>query len=129
MRLEALHDVAVEADGFRSLGDDPQFLLHSSRRRLPCAWVEVAFAVEPRGQWLSPKLYVDAGRGFSEDQSFALPIRAGRRVECILRLPDRVRALRLDPLAAPGRFVLRDVTIREIGLCQLASALVPRIRG
>jgi GT2 family glycosyltransferase len=129
IHLEPLHEVAVEADGFRSLGDDPQLLLHSSRRRLPSGWVEVAFAVEPRGQWLSPKLYVDAGRGFSEDQTFTLPVRAGRRVECLIRLPDRVRALRLDPLTAPGRFVLRDLTVREIGLAQLASALVPRIRG
>lgn len=129
MRLEPLHDLVQDADGYRSLGDDPQLLLHSERRRLPRSWVVISFAVELRGQWLSPKLYADAGNGFSEEHSFALPVRAGRRVECLIGLPDRVRALRLDPLTAPGRFVLRDVSIREVGLVQLATALLPHVRS
>ena len=129
IRLEPLHDLVAEGDGYRSLGDDPQFLLHSSRRQLPCSWVVISFAVELRGQWLSPKLYVDGGRGFSEEQSFALPVRAGRRVECMLGLPERVHGLRLDPLAAPGSFVLRDVTMREVGVVQLAATLLPHVRA
>jgi GT2 family glycosyltransferase len=128
MRIEPLHQLASDGDGFRSLGDDPQFVLYSARRRLPRGWVVISFAVELRGQWLSPRLYVDDGRGFHEERSFALPVRAGRRVECMLGLPHRVRALRLDPLAAPGRFVMRDVTIREVGLVQLAAALMPHLR-
>jgi GT2 family glycosyltransferase len=128
MRLEPLQQLAVEGDGFRSLGDDPQFLLTSSRRRLPRWWVVVSFVVEPHGQWLSPKLYVDCGDGFSEESSRVLPVRAGRRVECTLRLPDRVRALRLDPLETSGPFVLKNVEVREIGVAQLVVSLLHLLR-
>ena len=128
MRLEPLHDLASDGDGFRSLGDDPQFSSTPIGAVCRAGGWSSPFAVEPRGQWLSPRLYVDDGRGFSEERSFALPVRAGRRVECMLGLPQRVRALRLDPLAAPGRFVLRDVTIREVGLGTARGGPLPHVR-
>src|SRR6185369_7622658 len=69
------------------------------------------------------------GQGFSETSSVALTVRDGERVESTLRLPERVRALRLDPLTAPGRFVLRDVVVRELGTAQLAASLWNRARA
>jgi GT2 family glycosyltransferase len=127
MALEVLEGVVVDGDGHRSLGDDPQLLLRSPRRRPPRGWVEIGFDIETRGPWLSPRLYVDAGLGFSEGQSHPLQVRRGGRVEAVLRLPDRVRALRLDPLSTSGRFAIRDVTIREIGITQLTRAIVPHL--
>jgi GT2 family glycosyltransferase len=127
MALEVLGGVVVDGDGHRSLGDDPQLLLRSSRRRPPRGWVQIGFDIETRGPWLSPKLYVDAGRGFSEGQSHPLQVRRGGRVDAVLRLPDRVRALRLDPLATSGPFAIRDVTIREIGITQLTRAILPHL--
>lgn len=128
MRLDPIYDLTADGDTYRSVGDDPQFALHTTRRHLPSSWVEIAFDTEPQGQWLSPRLYVDGGRGFSEEESFSLPVRGGRRVQCLIGLPYRVYGLRLDPLSAPGRFVLRNVTIREIGLLQLALAVAPQLR-
>jgi GT2 family glycosyltransferase len=129
MRLEPLHELVAEEGGFRSLGNDPQFRLRSSRRRPPRGWSIVSFAIDAGGQRLGPKLYVDAGRGFSESLAFALPIRGAARVECTVRLPDRVAGLRLDPLAAPGRFAIRDVAVREIGTIQLGLALLGQARA
>lgn len=127
MDVAVLEGVVVDGDGHRSLGDDPQLLLRSARRRQPRGWVRLGFTIETRGPRLSPKLYVDAGRGFSEGQCHPLQVRRGGRVEAVLRLPDRVRALRLDPLSASGRFAIRDVTIREIGITQLTRALLPHL--
>ncbi len=128
IRLEPLNEVVADGDGFRSLGDDPQLALRSTRRRLPRAWAWVSFTVESGGERLSPRLYVDAGHGFAETTSVPLPVRGGRQVTRLVRLPDRVHALRLDPMTAPGRFVLRDVTIREIGTLHLLTTLLGRVR-
>src|SRR5262249_14915940 len=126
MTLEPLHELVADGAGFRSVGSDPQLRLLSSRRRLPRGWAVVSFAIDEGGQRLGPKLYVDAGQGFSEHLAFPLPVRAAAHVECTLRLPDRVVGLRLDPLAATGRFAIRDVRVREIGTLQLAVALLRR---
>jgi GT2 family glycosyltransferase len=126
MRLEPLRDLVMEGEAYRSTGYDPQFLLHTPRWSRPTAWTLVSYEAASRGAWLSPKLYVDSGTGFSEHETFALPARVEGRAECLICLPRRVRALRLDPLAAPGRFEFRNVTFREIGTVQAAAILAAR---
>jgi O-antigen biosynthesis protein len=127
MRLEPVHDLVVEQDAFRSVGDDPQLILSSSKGRLPTGWVIISYEVEYWEQWLDLKLYLDRGEGFTEEQTVRLPFGAKGRLECMQRLPNRVRALRLDPLAAPGRFVLRNMTMREIGVLQVAARSLYRL--
>src|SRR5262249_38287414 len=105
MELEPIHHLVADGEWLRSTGDDPQVLLHSSGR-LPTGWVRVSYEVTSDEVWLHPLLYVDSGTGFSEDQIVKLPIGSRGRVTGLVRLPARVRALRLDPLAAPGRFTL-----------------------
>jgi GT2 family glycosyltransferase len=127
MRLEPVHDLVVEDHAFRSVGDDPQLILCSSKGRLPTGWVIISYEVEHWEQWLDLKLYLDRGEGFTEEQTVRLPFGATGRLECIQRLPNRVCALRLDPLAAPGRFVLRNMTMREIGVLQVAARSLYRL--
>lgn len=125
IQLEPIYDLVLEEDEtFRSTGDDPQFLLHSSKRRLPTAWVVFSYEMEAQERSLDPKLYVDSGYGFAEDQQFALPFRTKGKVEWKVRLPNQVYALRLDPLSAPGRFTMRNMTVQELGGLQVAATLL-----
>jgi GT2 family glycosyltransferase len=119
MRLEPIHDVIVEGGEFRSVGRDPEFLLHSSRRRLPTEWVIISYDSKPERWKLTLSLYIDSGKGFSKDRQLPLPWKPGK-VQCIVCLPEQVCALRLDPLSSAGRFSLPNLTICEIGVLQVA---------
>ncbi|MGH7962842.1 MAG: glycosyltransferase, partial [Candidatus Binatia bacterium] len=124
MRLEPVQDLTLQDGEFHSTGHDPQIFLYSSHKRLPSAWVVIAYDTETYEQPLDPRLYVDSGSGFSEDHQLALPFRTKGRVEWRVRLPNRVCALRLDPLSMPGRFALRDMTIQELGTFQVVATLL-----
>jgi GT2 family glycosyltransferase len=126
MHLEPVQDLVVEGEGYRSTGVDPQFRLRSSRRWLPSGWVLVSGEARSEGPWLEPKLYVDSGSRLTEEESIKVPLGRGGHIRTVLRLPHRVLDLRLDPLSAPGTFLLRDLTFRELGLLQVGAAFVRR---
>lgn len=121
--LEIANQILVEGSRYRSTGVDPQFLLRSSRLKLPGEWVLISYWVEAATSVLEPVLYVDDGNGFSQQHAIRLPRGLGK-IETLVRLPDRVVALRLDPLSQPGVFCLRDVTIRHISKVELGLRLL-----
>jgi O-antigen biosynthesis protein len=151
IKLEPLHDVTVEGHGFRSTGTDPQFLFHSSRGRMPTGWTLFSYVTTYTDRRLTPYLYVDGGNGFLEAQKVLLrrPVHvaitpvtesetadvnatdaAARTTEIrasfLIQLPDAVQALRFDPLSTSGPFVLKDVTLREVGWLQVVAMLLWR---
>src|SRR5262249_45674013 len=126
MTLVPSYQLVPEGDGFRSTGDDPQLLLHSSRGALPSAWVLLSYEVAAQEPWLNPKLYVDSGKGFSENETFMLPCGERKTITRLLRLPEQVRVLRLDPMTVPGRFAIRSFSLLEIGSLQAVAILVAR---
>ncbi len=112
--LEIANHIIHEEDGkYRSTGNDPQFILRSSRRKLPCRWVIISYLAEGQDITMEPVLYIDDGSGFSEQRTILLP-RGNGRIETMLRLPDHVQAVRLDPPSLTGIFSLRDMKILEI---------------
>lgn len=64
---------------------------------------------------LSPVLYVDEGRGFSEIDGRRISVHEASGPGVLLRLPDNVRALRLDPLRMQGRFRIDELGIERVG--------------
>ena len=126
MELVPSYQLVPEGDGFRSTGNDPQLLLQSSRGALPSAWVLISYQVASQEPWLNPKLYVDSGKGFSENETFMLPCGERATITRLLRLPEQVRVLRLDPMTVPGRFAIRAFSILEIGSLQAVVILVAR---
>lgn len=123
----------VEADGrFRSTGEDPHFVLESSRGRLPEGWAEISLEIhyqelnesDPR-----VRLYPDTGQGYAEGLAIYLPQPDTGRIRHIVQLPPGMVKLRLVPCDSPGVFTLRQVCIREMGTLQVAwRALWPKIR-
>ncbi len=76
---------------------------------------------------LVPLLYVDDGTGFREDAAMRLELREDGSVDDLIRLPRRVRGLRLDPLAASGRFRLSRASLEPLGFVRAAGAVARRL--
>ncbi len=113
MTLEMANHLVCENGQYRSTGNDPQFILHSSKHKLPRRWVVISYIAENQALDLEPILYIDDGHGFSEQSILLLPHGNGP-IEAILRLPNNVKALRLDPPTLSGTFSLREMRIVEI---------------
>lgn len=121
MRLEPVHDLQQLAPGqYRACGPDPYFLLHSERAVLPCGWVWIEGRLAASGA-LCPVLYFDSGEGFTERDSLPLiHLYRDGRLRGPVRLPETVRALRLDPGENRGDYLCEGFSIREIGVLQAA---------
>ena len=113
MTLEMTNHLVGENGGYRSTGNDPQFILHSSRRKLPRRWVSISYHAEGQNSNLKPVLYIDNGHGFSEQRTLFLPAGNGQ-IEAIVRLPDYVKSIRLDPPFQTDLFYLRDIKIVQL---------------
>ncbi|HEY6329107.1 MAG TPA: glycosyltransferase, partial [Blastocatellia bacterium] len=94
-----------------SAGDDPQFLLSGP---YPSGWVEVVVHVESPDRYTDhSRLYIDRGKGFSEEDSVDLG-EVNTRQSRFAFLRDTVAGLRLDPLENAGRFKLKTLEFFEV---------------
>ena len=123
--LEIAQDIVGENGNYRIAGSDPRFILHSTQSRLPCRWVKISYLIESQGAILEPILYIDNGSGFSEQHAIFLPHGNGR-IETVVRLPDQVRAIRLDPSSRAGIFCLREMKIFQINKISALWQLINR---
>nr|WP_255774668.1 glycosyltransferase family 2 protein [Microbulbifer zhoushanensis] len=109
----------VAADGgdgyqWRSTGIDPQFQVVPGRFRP--GWYMLELQLECQKNEADVCLYVDSGNGFSEDEKYSLPLRAGKVSKRLLYFPAAIRAVRFDPLEAPGLF-----SVGHLQLVRLSS--------
>lgn len=119
LQLELIYHLNGSRDRYESTGNDPQFLLKSHRRFIGGCWAIISYHVSATSVPLDPRLYIDAGEGFSESTAISLPRVSRGRVKQFIRLPERVYALRLDPIDCPASFLLEKVAIQEIGKLRL----------
>lgn len=94
---------------WQATGEDPQFVL---KHGLPLpGWQMLEVAMEHDQPSAAVKLYLDTGKGFSEEQSVYLPLKSGRVSKRLFYVPWRLRALRFDPLESEGRFTITHLRI------------------
>jgi len=102
---------ATEDGGWRSTGDDPQFIVPC---QLPAGWARIRLRMTSsvRGRW---ELYADTGHGF-------------RMIDCIeradigneaelnfhVRFDAPVRAMRFDPLDRAGEFRIESLQVEPV---------------
>jgi GT2 family glycosyltransferase len=120
------HEIEVHDGVYRALGNDPQFRLTAGRSRLPCGWCRLRYEARALTGHLQPKLYVDAGGGFTESSSLKLPFATGRTQNALVRLSDPV-ALRLDPCEYPTEFALVGIDVTEYGRIALGIYALVRL--
>lgn len=106
-----------------ALNPHPHIVLGTQRGRLPTGWIEIRYQIEAK-RIASPFLFVDQGEGTDESGRFRLPPTRNGRGRAIVRLPDRVTSLRLDPVTFMGEFRVGPIHIRELNGFALAAQLL-----
>ncbi len=92
-------------DTWRSLSDDPQFLV-SNADRLAGKWVHLDAYIQYEGLLHTPiTIYWDEGHGFNETNVLILHPDAAGQAKILWRAPRGLLALRVDPCAQMGIFV------------------------
>lgn len=81
------------------------------------------------GRRLFPRLYFDGGNGFHIADSIMLPSPQDGIIDAIVRLPDAVRQLRLDPIAMPGPYTLGRIAMTEISRYEAAARALLKSRA
>lgn len=115
--LHALANVEDCGGGvWRSVNDDPQFLVSDDALRLPAGrYLFEAVAKDVVGTLVSPCLYPDSGAGFSEDARIRLPEwSGGNSLLAVIEFRDDVERLRFDPSTRAANFELSSVTLRRL---------------
>lgn len=109
-------------------GQSPYFVLEPKSGHYPEGWTELRAELGGESAHQFFLLYFSQNHG-SEDSGFSIHDRAWVSLECgrvcgqLLRLPEGVKALRLDPFNAQGKFSLPRIELQELGSLQLATAI------
>ncbi|WP_217647461.1 glycosyltransferase family 2 protein [Amphritea atlantica] len=94
---------------WESTDTDPQF---SVKLRFPMrGWFMLEVALQHNQPSVVTKLYLDCGKGFSEEHVYSLPIKNGRVSKRLVFLPFGVKKIRLDPLESEGEFNIRHARL------------------
>ncbi|MCJ2033710.1 glycosyltransferase family 2 protein [Methylobacterium sp. J-068] len=134
-RLDPAGQIAADGapDTWRATGADPNFRLWppEGRKRHRGGWVRIRADLTALDRAkLTPLLYVDDGKGFRETLTIPLE-RDASGIDNLVRLPRRVRGLRLDPMSGVGRFRLGHVSLTYLGslgaVSEIARRLVARL--
>ncbi|MGD0091696.1 MAG: glycosyltransferase [Planctomycetota bacterium] len=105
-------------------GSDPHFIL---RRSFPAGWVHVHLDIASDLE-SEVELSLESEDGPGEPIPLGA-IRKSLRVDRYIRLDRPVRAIRLDPLAQPGKFRLNAFTVRRVSrLWLLLRALASKLK-
>lgn len=87
-------------------GKDPQFLVEPPLGIWLPGWRMLEIALDHDQSWVALKLYLDRGKGFSEEESICLPLKGTALSKRLFFIPKGLRALRLDPMESEGRFTI-----------------------
>ena len=113
-----------QSDGWLSTGEDPQFSVIPERGHFPARWTLVSYDARANDCMLQLRFYVDSGEGYSEDTAINLSYHADGHAKELIRFPEHVTGLRLDPMSWSGNFDLSNLRIHEIGNIFLLIYLV-----
>jgi GT2 family glycosyltransferase len=109
------HLLPIEG-GFLQAGGDPHFHLPPlDGRPVPGGFVHLSYTFQTaNGLPGQPRLYWDAGGGFTGAASILLPATSSGPVRITIELPEGVQVLRFDPPQNIGPFNLSDVTVTPL---------------
>ena len=108
---------------YRAETSTPHMVIASRRGRPPRGWVRVDYKIGSK-RVVAPFLFFDDGDGFREATRLRLPPARAGAGSVVVRLPDVVAGLRLDPVNFIGEFELGDIRMTELNGMMLAAALV-----
>lgn len=107
--IEAVGDSSNKK--WRSLGKDAAFVSHKT---LPPGWARVTARIKTEGD-AQPRLFHDVGDGFETDEALSLVGAPDNKpVVKYVRFTRTLRALKLEPIGAPGEFTFEQLTVEPI---------------
>jgi GT2 family glycosyltransferase len=114
--LRPVHDIIkTESGAYYSTGIDPQLIVVPQRpavvKKMKQARIE--FDLECT-QATDVEFFLDVGSGFESDLVLKLHHKNNGKIIMDTYLPRSLRSIRIDPMSAPGEFVIRDAKISEI---------------
>lgn len=123
-RLDAVDGV----DEYLARGVDPQFTTAdpSVVRRIRPGWWRIRWTLRQRDGWvLTPMIYFDYGRGFSEADAVMLNEPDAEGVsDTVVHVRARVRSLRMDPTVRDARFVSDAIHMTRLGRVEAARRML-----
>ncbi|WP_256946639.1 MULTISPECIES: glycosyltransferase family 2 protein [Burkholderia] len=96
---------------------------------IPTGWIHIESKLMRKGGQLVARLCFDAGTGFSDAESFVLPVTRVGKVSHIVRLPRNVRSLRLQPLRGEGVVEVVFFRITKISRVEKYFRMVEWVAG
>jgi O-antigen biosynthesis protein len=108
---------------YRAETSTPHMVISSRRGRPPRGWVRVDYEIRSK-RVVAPFLFFDDGDGFREATRLRLPPARAGAGSVVVRLPDAVTGLRIDPVNFIGEFELGNIRMTELNGLMLAASLV-----
>lgn len=100
---------------WRTLNEDPQFILNAQHYMPTPGWYWLAAHVVPTKPFDVGKLYLDLGNGFSESAAFVFGVKKNAQaIGRVLHIDKTPVSLRLDPQGVAGDFEIRGFAIVPI---------------
>lgn len=95
---------ATSTYDFSAAGPDPQFV--APNNLVLSGWYMVEVSIQTSVSGACAQLYFDKGSGFSEDQCHVFPLKRGRVIKRLVRVPKGTVQIRFDPVDGKGEFSL-----------------------
>lgn len=113
--LYPVSDLIDHGNVLESTGTDPFFAVFSRRLKLPAGRVRISYECKTHdGRLENPTLYLDDGRGYTEDNRISLAHGPLQDYSAEIALPGNLKNLQFDPANGPGIFEIRNFLITPL---------------
>jgi glycosyltransferase involved in cell wall biosynthesis len=111
---------------FEVSGTSPSLSISSNHGYLPSGWCLFRSTLNSSQSHLSSFLYYQTDAGFTSNERVLVESQDGQMIECLIKLPTPVKALKLDPFDIKSPFSFEHISIKEIGTAQLIYSLMKK---
>jgi GT2 family glycosyltransferase/tetratricopeptide (TPR) repeat protein len=115
---EPMSDLVTDAEGYRATSNNPRMRLLTSRstqlQDLRGQWIEICLKIVSAECVVDLILYAEEAPGWARFKIVRLVKRTDSSFSAIVRLPQSLVSLRLDPVHSPGKFQLWDLQLHRL---------------
>ncbi|WP_429075559.1 glycosyltransferase family 2 protein [Aeromonas veronii] len=115
VHLNQISTDAYKKNAWQSEGDDPFFIIDLSQwQAFNPGWYEFKLNIDSQGRRGLSKLYLDVGRGFTENDAVIMPYCTNQLSSRIFYLDSHLHNLRFDPMERKGKFSFSEMSISPV---------------
>ncbi len=106
----------VQSEGsldWKAVGNDPYFRLRKKGLNVS-GWQMLTIKLASTSTRMNGKIYIDYGKGFSEEDAIDLPLRAGKALKRVFFFHDDPVNIRFDPADQPCQFSIDQFTFSKL---------------